>query len=172
MSAFIRFRYRGKLWVVSAERAKNPRVQALLRKAGTLKFRRIVKDKTGKPKLIKKTIVIPQKRVKTIRRPKRRVSETRGLTGVDYENLARIADRYGVARDLVDWNSRIDASLTYDENKSILTNYIRGLSQDATADVSPGTFEGDYAQYVSQLEYACGEGSQDACEELQILRKG
>jgi len=50
------------------------------------------------------------------------------MSGVELEGLYKIADRYEVARDLIDWSALIDRKLSYDENKTQLEAYISKMA--------------------------------------------
>lgn len=46
------------------------------------------------------------------------------MSGIEQEALYKLADKYSVERDLVDWSALIDRKLSYDENKTQLEAYI------------------------------------------------
>lgn len=63
-------------------------------------------------------------RIKTSPKPKHKHIEGTRMSGVELENLYKIADKFSVARDIVDWHSLIDRKLDYHENYTQLEKFI------------------------------------------------
>ena len=55
------------------------------------------------------------------------------------ENLKKICKDYGVADDLIDFNHLVDDKLNYEENKTIMTDVIKGLANMEKVNEVEGT---------------------------------
>jgi len=95
------------------------------------KGRTFVREKGTKK--IHGTPLIRTREIRASPRPRTKVVVRKRLTGVDIENLKKIADRHHVDRDLFDWKAHIDRRISYYENKTAITRKIRDISKDAAS---------------------------------------
>lgn len=66
--------------------------------------------------------------------------------------MYKIADRHGVARDLIDFNAYIDPTLTFNENKQIIEEQVRLLARYQTLSVKEQQMSKDLKRYDEQLK--------------------
>lgn len=94
-------------------------------------------------------------RVRKIRR--RKAGKRRKLTGIEIENLKKLADVRGISRDLVDWDALIDKTLNYHENKAIIEDYLQGVGKKTMnykAEIDRAV--GELRIYLSELKWRLG----------------
>lgn len=91
------------------------------------------------------------------------------MTGIEYRNLRRIPKKYGINPDVVDLEARIDRSLTYDENKTIISNFVKQLGRKTN--FSMEGVEAQRSEYIDDLKFKAQAGSVNARRELRALRK-
>lgn len=122
----IRFRLERQDYLVSESKAKNPRVQRLLKKSFVYGLRPFV----TKPKRVRRKIVKKPKKVakpirvsrrKLLRKPRRKVVR-RGLSGVEMMQLKKIPKKRGIFD--FDVEAHIDRTVDYWENVRLLENVV------------------------------------------------
>lgn len=153
MTKWIAFRYGGQDFVVPESKLTDLRVQKLLKQGDIISLKQ-------KPTI--QTIRKPQKKVKKtmpfLRRRIRKVIERKRLTGVEIENIKRIADKHGIARDLFDWKAHIDRTLSYRENVTQITSKIGSISTPRS-EVAVRNIKGNVEKRINELNFAI------SCEE-------
>jgi hypothetical protein len=112
----------------------------------------------------KEKAVIHKAKIRKIRREHKR----KKLTGVEIENLKKLADKRGIERDLVDFDAIIDPTLNYHENKDMIEDYLKGVSKkkfSLTDELSK--LESQFKSYINELEYRA-KNAKDKAERIEI----
>lgn len=103
----------------------------------------------------------------------KRIIKRQFMTGLEVENLKRIADRSNVSRDLVDWDAHIDRTLTYHENKRRISEIVASVSAPSSRVFSSYDRMASNAQfqaYIETLQWKAGAGDVHAMKELAKYR--
>ena len=102
----------------------------------------------------------------------RKIIKRQFMTGLEVENLKRIADRNKVARDLVDWNAHIDRTLTYHENKRRISEIVASVSAPAARTFSYDKIANNaqFQSYIETLEWKAGSGDVHAMKQQAKYR--
>lgn len=114
-----------------------------------VKAKRARKQKEEVEKVVKRRRM---KRVKRAKSKKQRAPARKKLTGIEIENLKRIADKNGVARDQFDFTALIDKSLNFQENKANLEPLIRLQGRTIEFEDESERYDGELKIFISELE--------------------
>jgi hypothetical protein len=123
---------------------------SIIRKVKVIRQRGITK--TQEKKAVTKKIESITRKVK-VRKSLHKYPTLHKLTGIELENLYKIADKFNVEKDLIDFKAYIDKTLDYHENKQILTEYISNIGIKAEIEEDIGALEGQYRNYVNELKW-------------------
>jgi hypothetical protein len=127
-------------------------------------------------KIVKPEIVIVKKPKKIkFRKPKRYI-ERKKLSGVEIKNLKKLANKYGVEQDLIDWEAIIDRTETYDENKTRVEKLLRKISVRKDMDKRSireieSELQSDYERHLDELKWRAEQGDPRAKHELELFTK-
>ncbi len=125
----------------------------IVRRAKVAKTRaKIAKREAKRAKEKRVEVEIIVKRKLRIRRKRRKPIKRKKLTGVEIEQLKRLADNVGVPRDEFDFTALIDRDLTFHENKANLEPLVRLQARTIKFEDETERFEGELKSYISELE--------------------
>lgn len=162
----VRFKYKGREYEVDSRRISlDPRLKRFLRYHTVSVHRKsipivmkTIKLKTPKVKSwMKKRRFIHKRRLS-----RRAIMKTRAITPLEIEHLKRMAEKHGIERDLIDWKSYIDRSLTFSENKRIVEKMLL---------VPSLSYGGEKENYIDRLFFKSSSGNHRAKKELKWLKK-
>lgn len=180
----IRFRHAGVDYQVARARLSyDPRLRSLLKRSYVYGVDTFFKPTPRRKERIEKTKLIRLKLKKkpirrVTRRPRRRwsrarIMRTRPISPFETQQLKRQADKYNVPRDVIDWESEIDKSLTYSENKRMIMKKIRVLSpkSDHFLEFNLEELKGEKKKYLNGLKFRISTGNHTALGELKYLKR-
>lgn len=174
LNDLVKFRFKGQIYTMPKINLERPDMKNFVKEIN------IIGPAISKPKTIirkptkTKRIIVVRKRPKRLR--KRRIipihkQKPRKLTGIERMNLIKLADKYGVNRDVVDFEALIDESLTYDENRRILKKKVKVLSRKSNMDYEPERINADQIAHLEELSFRASAGDRGALREFDYYKK-
>jgi hypothetical protein len=119
---------------------------------------------------VKLEVKKPIKKVTEVTSVKRRRSvEREKLSGIEIQNLHNLSDKYGIERDLVDWESYIDPSLSYNENKQLIEEHLKSIGGRKELDKRMEELKSEEQAYIGELKWRADSGDVEADKELSSI---
>lgn len=187
-NVLVRFRYKDHVYTMPKINLERKDMRGFVKKIKVLKIIKPIKIPKTTPKMQrtprvnvkklpgirvrKKRIIIVRKRRKRIRRriPIHK-QKPRKMTGIEIRQLKGVADSYGVPRDLIDWEAHIDPSLTYSENKRIITRVVKRSGGYRDYEIGKGQVRAEQAGYLEKLAFKASAGDTKAYKEFKFLKR-
>lgn len=75
------------------------------------------------------------------------------LGRLEREGLLKLADARGLDRRVIDWGALVDSTLTYDENKTLISEFLGHGEKYQSARKLQDEYEGQLQSYLKELAY-------------------